>query len=172
MLLMERPLHNIAHPTVDNQQMEKTCLKSNTTTPHLIANFPDLNGQLELSRKIAIDHINLIYDALAILNKSSGSIERGAVRSSKNPTTASCHSIDLVVRDALTDALDETCWLASVCEGGPEGLLNIQAKLLLELLDTSDDTPIAALAHSIASAISADPIARGKSAIGLAGKSS
>lgn len=131
------------------------------TPPHgtdSMANGPI--RQLAFYRDVAVSQVKLIYDALAIIRDAAEhSPSKAAGKAGQLGDCASldvsCQRIDLAVRDVLTDALEEISWTASAFGSTPETLLNLQARLLLQQLDESDETSATALAHSIATAISA-----------------
>lgn len=112
--------------------------------------------ELQTARDVALLQINLIYDALDVIHSMSSPASRqDGESSSANAPAFSCEQIDIAVRDSLIELLDDISWILSTYGNADGAVLNIQAKLLLQLLDESGDTPAGALAHSIAAKISA-----------------
>lgn len=141
--------------------MEQNALpqKGSTSANVVDGKLDNKSKQLELARESAVAQVNLIYDALsAIACASAAQVELDT--SGIAPTT--CERIDVAVRDHLTDALDDISWMLSTFRRTSDELLGIQAKLLLHLLEDPNDTPVGALARSIAAAIAGDQAAGGQ----------
>lgn len=145
--------------------MEQNALpeKGSTSANVVDGKLDSRSRQLELARESAVAQVNLIYDALSAIACASAKLTVAQVEldaSGIAPTT--CERIDVAVRDHLTDALDDISWMLSTFRRTSDELLGIQAKLLLHLLEDPNDTPVGALARSIAAAIAGDQAAGGQ----------